>query len=469
MSAPSQESTKGWVGQPVHDCYDNVVGTCAAVIGDDLTGVVEWLDVQRPAGERSLVPANAATREVGFVRVAVAAHAVVAAPATSPGGRPDEEERARLHAHYDTAAPLLPPLPRQPAPPAAPPLPLRQPAPVAAPSPSSRTFASRLLPSLGAAAAAGLGVALAAALVAKVLRARSAGAPSSAVGSWRAPTSRPTSRRSPRSRQGRSSRSSSAGAGRAVAGVTAAVGTRAASGAKAAAASTGRTAVKSGVRAVSTGAKLSTRARRAVTPSRRRSMSMMARAFFAGRRSATISQRVRGRAVSAGTAVATPVTAAVTTIMTFWRISVGIIKNALVFGGGYVVGSRAGRERYQQLKEQGSALLQRPQVKQALQRVKGAVTGGASTAAERVKGKIASSDKGHGEASEPSSTSSAAPTQDSAAPTTPTPSTPDLTTGTSTEAGISDAELDALTAPDTEPPAVTPPTGGASGQSRPKR
>lgn len=146
----------------------------------------------------------------------------------------------------------------------------------------------------------------------------------------------------------------------------------------------------------------------------------------------------------------------------------GIIKNALVFSGGYVVGSRAGRERYQQLKEQGSALLQRPQVKQALQRVKGAVTGGASTAAERVKGKIASSDKGHGEASEPSSTPSAAPTPTPVAPTPSTPSTPVLT-GTSTEAGVSDAELDALTAPDTAPPAVTPPTGGASGQSRPKR
>lgn len=444
MTTPSQETANGWIGQPVHDSYDNVVGTCSAVITDDLAGVVEWLDIQRPEGEHSLVPAHAATEEAGFVRVAVAAYAVVGAPATSPGERPDEHQRARLHAHYDMAPP--------------PPPPPRQPAPTAAPSPSP----SRLLPSLGAAAAAGLGVLLAAALAAKVLRGRRGGAPTRAVSAWRAPT---PSRRSPRSRQGRSSRSSSAGPARAAAGLMATVSTKAVSGAKAAAALTGRKAVKTGAGAVRTGTEVSSRARRAVTPSRRRSMRLIARAFVAGRRSATITQRLRGGAVSAATAVATPVIVAATTITTLWRISMGIIKNALVFGGGYVVGSRAGRERYQQLKQQGSALLEKPQVQQALQRVKGAVTGGASTAAERVKGKIGSSDGGHDDASEQSSTSSTAPTPGSAAQTTSTPEP----TGTSTEAGISDAELDALTTPDTAPSAVTPPTGDPSDHLRPKQ
>ena len=36
-----------------------------------------------------------------------------------------------------------------------------------------------------------------------------------------------------------------------------------------------------------------------------------------------------------------------------------LLKNALVFASGYLLGSRAGRERYLQLVERGRALLQR--------------------------------------------------------------------------------------------------------------
>ena len=36
-----------------------------------------------------------------------------------------------------------------------------------------------------------------------------------------------------------------------------------------------------------------------------------------------------------------------------------ILKNALVFGSGYLLGSRAGQERYRQLEQRGRALLQR--------------------------------------------------------------------------------------------------------------
>jgi hypothetical protein len=47
----------------------------------------------------------------------------------------------------------------------------------------------------------------------------------------------------------------------------------------------------------------------------------------------------------------------------------------LGFAAGYVLGARAGRERYQQLKQQATRLAERPQVKQVTQRVAEAATG----------------------------------------------------------------------------------------------
>jgi len=50
-----------------------------------------------------------------------------------------------------------------------------------------------------------------------------------------------------------------------------------------------------------------------------------------------------------------------------------LIKNALILGAGYVLGAHAGRPRYEQLKQQATKLLQRPEVKQAGNRAKDAV------------------------------------------------------------------------------------------------
>ncbi len=51
-----------------------------------------------------------------------------------------------------------------------------------------------------------------------------------------------------------------------------------------------------------------------------------------------------------------------------------LIKNAAVFGVGYVVGARAGRERYEQLKSKATEVMQRPETKQAKERLGSAVT-----------------------------------------------------------------------------------------------
>ncbi len=74
-------------------------------------------------------------------------------------------------------------------------------------------------------------------------------------------------------------------------------------------------------------------------------------------------------------------------------------------GVGYVLGARAGRERYEQIMQQVSGVKERPEVQDALTTVKqqatevdstatGAVQGRASTAADAAKSKVGSADSG---------------------------------------------------------------------------
>ena len=53
----------------------------------------------------------------------------------------------------------------------------------------------------------------------------------------------------------------------------------------------------------------------------------------------------------------------------------GKLTAALSFGAGYVLGSRAGRERFQQLKRAAVTVAQRPEVQQARKRLTTATTG----------------------------------------------------------------------------------------------
>ena len=52
----------------------------------------------------------------------------------------------------------------------------------------------------------------------------------------------------------------------------------------------------------------------------------------------------------------------------------GTLTAGLSFGAGYVLGSRAGRERFQQLKQTAATVAQRPQLQQARERLKTAAT-----------------------------------------------------------------------------------------------
>ncbi len=53
----------------------------------------------------------------------------------------------------------------------------------------------------------------------------------------------------------------------------------------------------------------------------------------------------------------------------------GKLTAALSFGAGYVLGTRAGRERFQQLKQAAVTAAQRPEIQQARERLKTAATG----------------------------------------------------------------------------------------------
>jgi hypothetical protein len=53
----------------------------------------------------------------------------------------------------------------------------------------------------------------------------------------------------------------------------------------------------------------------------------------------------------------------------------GKLTAGLSFGAGYVLGTRAGRERFQQIKQAAVTVAQRPEVQQARERLKTAATG----------------------------------------------------------------------------------------------
>jgi hypothetical protein len=91
---------------------------------------------------------------------------------------------------------------------------------------------------------------------------------------------------------------------------------------------------------------------------------------------ATLSEASRAVTTTAETASATVagITGAAESIYDTWRTTMGLLKNAVILGAGYVLGTRAGREQYELIKAKANEVAQRPAVQQATGRVKGAVT-----------------------------------------------------------------------------------------------
>lgn len=105
----------------------------------------------------------------------------------------------------------------------------------------------------------------------------------------------------------------------------------------------------------------------------------------------------------------------------------GLVKGALLLGAGYVAGTAAGRERYEQIKHHAITALKRPEVRSALQRARATTTGALTGALHQAR----------------------ASWHDSAPTTTPTPAPTQVTAG---------ARPEMVVLPDTsahQPPTLT--------------
>jgi len=388
MSLPSQETAGSWLGRLVRDDQGVDLGTCVRVHLDNATEAVEWLVVESPDSGHAIVPVGGATEASGVVTVAFPAELVTAAPAASSLDRVSQQEEASLYAHYgmEYSTDLSPSgLPADVEPEEAEAAPAPEPTPVV---PASTPVATqpatsqpREVTSVGsttgqsksenvrwALPAAGAAVALAAGV----------------FGARRLRTSRPPS---PAGRLRDTTRSVDVeGAGRAAGRIAGKAGSTAARGALVGAALGTMAAQRSAERAQQLGARVTAdgpaTARRLATRASRRGSKLASTTSRRGSKLAsTTSQRGnklasttsrRGSATVA--AVTSPVSDAAHTFTRSWRRAMALIKNAAVFGVGYVVGARAGRERYEQLKSKATEVMQRPETKQAKERLGSAVT-----------------------------------------------------------------------------------------------
>jgi hypothetical protein len=400
MELPDRGQAKSWEGCEVLDVDGEALGTCVAVFADADTGVTEWLQVDVTGLGRSFVPALDAADVDGKVRVRFTAVAVRGAPRVDRDQELSQAQERSLYDHYgvpvstqetdsvlpadadvsdgeptpdgaeSTAAPGRPPL-----------------APVA-PSPTSASTTSppdvepvpeveqvlatdrepvltdRPEPELalevpqGAGTAAALaplaGIAALAAVVWGILRALEA----------RSRRNRPTARAARRA-------SVLQGSASALAGRSARQLSETASSTSRAAAKTGKQASRNAATRRKEAAKVAGKRKKETTKAaakgRRQTVSAVSQAADTASR--------RGQAVASGTAAA-PRRAAKKARRAKRTVARNLWQALLVAvgGAGYVLGAKAGEERYEQIEQQAAQLTSRPEVQQVLEKVRGPVS-----------------------------------------------------------------------------------------------
>ncbi len=334
MDSADPDVARGWVGKAVVDPSGAQIGMCTAVLTGDATGLPKWLCTDLGGGA-IFVPALDAVESGGQLRVAVSAVEVAGAPPVGPAGQLSQVQEATLNRYYGvTAAGAL--------------------------SPGRRgrrvlVALAGVFTVLGALAGAAWAVRRLGALRFPVPV--DLGAPGARAGASTAPAVTATDR--PGARFGRRATpppATSTGASSGRAGVVVARGagtafSRLAAPTASRAASAGRSGLRGGQRAGKAVARLA-----ATTASR---------AASAGRSGLRGGQRV-GEAVGS---VPDAVSERSEQLQKRWRKVMGKAMTVLGFGAGYVLGTRAGRERYQQLKQTAVKVGQHPQVQQARDRL----------------------------------------------------------------------------------------------------
>jgi hypothetical protein len=392
MSLPDRESARHWVDRRVVDASGAELGTCARVYADLETGAPEWLLVSRPKARAAVVPLLDATEADDRIQVQVAEALVATAPSPAGEERLSTEEEAALYEHYgveysaDASDSILPAevteakspdTPDTPSdaegtaakPPIPPPAPKTwQPEIPAAPAPKSGVAKKAVLS--GVAALFGVIVAR------RRLRVR--------------PPAAPTKRPSRRARRRAAVRARSAGgltsaqiAAKAATARTAAAANAAAARTAAAtnitsartAAATNLAATKAAAAANAARTKAAAAAKTAAAQAAANAKTTAAKtaaAKTAGRRER---RRIKKTAPRATTSTGGKAAGGTRVKKKRERSTMGRIKTGLTLGAGYVLGTRAGRQRYEQLRRVSATVAQRPEVQRTTQRVSEAVVG----------------------------------------------------------------------------------------------
>ena len=412
---PTREEAAGWIGHQVNDTGGVDIGTCIKIYADDDTEALEWIGVGLHGGANAVVPIGGATEAGGTIRLAFPRDAVVAAPVAASLDFLSREDEVRLYEHYDvpyTSAVSTTTLPLGDDPAAdleaaasvrdgaAEDSVEKVAAPDAAGAPLSSVTTAET-PDSGTAdsvaadsVAASMSVEDSAAQDVPVPGAAPATA-SASNGSrepWPMPQPLPTSRLVPALVVG----------GAVVAGAAAVrwlpIRRKPAPSAPTTALSraldrippvhfptdrlheidaagvarrAGWGAVHAAMVPTAYGALAAQRTAGVVREVAPRAATAVQQAGHA-----TLSEANRAVTATAETASATVagITGAAESIYDTWRTTMGLLKNSVILGVGYVLGTRAGREQYEVIKAKANEVANRPAVQQATGKVKGAVT-----------------------------------------------------------------------------------------------
>lgn len=106
MALAEQDPATGWINRMVMDRDGEQLGPCTGVLGDDGTGLPQWLSVEIGLGTM-WVPAPGAAVLPEQVGVAVSRAEIVNAPPIMQD-QPSAEEEAALYGYYGTVPPVDP-------------------------------------------------------------------------------------------------------------------------------------------------------------------------------------------------------------------------------------------------------------------------------------------------------------------------------------------------------------------------
>jgi hypothetical protein len=361
MTLPDREAARNWIGRTVVDRDGAEIGTCAALLADEATGSPEWMYAERDE-VTVVVPLLDATGSGGRVQVTVARADVDGAPRFGPTRELSQAQEAALYRHYgieyssatsDTLLPAAEAEPTTAEPTTAEPTEAAPDAAVEQPVRSGAAQRGRWV-----AAAVVVLAGLSAAVVAALRRRQGPLLGWERLRRRAAPPPKPAAVR-------RVLAGTGAARARAVQ-VAVAAGPLIQASARLA-----RLAASAGAGSVGRAARAGTDSALRVTDAVTASVAAAVPRVAAG------AVRAGGtglRAVLTVGAAAEAVPAVVAEtggrLEKGWRRAMGRLSLGLGFGVGYVLGARAGRARYEQIKQAAAGVMERPQVQQALEKAR---------------------------------------------------------------------------------------------------